>query len=690
MSDRNPHAAFAALALAAACSAAAAPAQAPVLDLAGRDLATSACQDFYTHVNAGWLARTVLPEDRGRIGSFDELRIANSRLLETALAELLADPARATSPGLKLLASAYRAAMDEAGIERAGLAAVAPWLARIAALKSTAELPALLADLARHRIAAPLTAWVSPDTEDTRRHELYLGNEGLGLPDRDDYFKTDTTTQRVTAAYRVHAANLLRAAGAAHDEAAIDALLAFERQLADATLTRVQRRDPQATNNRSDLKALAERAPGFDWSAYLGAVLQGTSANTPPDQRRFVLSQPAFATAMARLVQQAPLADWQRYLRVRLLDDLAPQLPKALADSHFAYHETAVRGIRRAPPRSEQVVWELGGRTGGEPLGLAIGELYVSRAFSATAQAKASAMVDDVKEAMRQRIRGLDWMAPATRTKALAKLDAMALQIGGPSEWPRYPGLELKADDYAGNQLRLSAWDQARRIADLDRPVDRNRWTTAPHIVNAFAGSPNRIVFPAGILQPPLFDERADDAVNYGAIGSVIGHEITHHFDDRGRQFDADGNLRDWWTPEDAAAYRARADRVATLYGSYQPLPGQFLNGRQTLGENISDVAGIRIAYDGLQLLLARQRAQGKPVAPIDGLSPEQRFFVANAAIWRTRYRDEALISQIRTGQHSPGPFRVRGPLSNLPAFGQAFGCKPGEPMMASEPIAVW
>jgi predicted metalloendopeptidase len=220
--------------------------------------------------------------------------------------------------------------------------------------------------------------------------------------------------------------------------------------------------------------------------------------------------------------------------------------------------------------------------------------------------------------------------------------------------------------------------------------VDRNRWTTAPHIVNAFAGSPNRIVFPAGILQPPFFDERADDAVNYGAIGSVIGHEITHHFDDRGRQFDADGNLKDWWTPEDAAAYRARADRVATLYGSYQPLPGQFLNGRQTLGENISDVAGIRIAYDGLQLLLARQRAQGKPVAPIDGLSPEQRFFVANAAIWRTRYRDEALISQIRTGQHSPGPFRVRGPLSNLPAFGQAFGCKPGEPMMASEPIAVW
>jgi predicted metalloendopeptidase len=660
------------------------------IDMAALDRSVGPCQDFYRHVNAGWTARTAVPEDRGRIGSFDELRIANSQLLEKALADLAADPARATSPGLRLLRTAYLAAMDEAAIDRVGLAAVQPWLDRIAALKSASELPLLLAELARHRVAAPLTAWVGPDTADTRRHALYLGAEGLGLPDRDDYFKTgDATTERVAAAYRRYAAVLLKAAGAKDDAAEIDALLAFEKKLADATMTRVQRRDPQATNNRMDLAALAAGAAGFDWAAYLGAVLKEAGA-VPVAERRFVVSQPRLMTAFAALAGSAPLADWQRYLRVRVLNEFAQHGPKALEQAHFDYHEAAVRGIRRPPPKVERVVWALGGRTGSEPLGLALGELYVSRAFSPTAQAKASAMVEDVKAAMRARIQTLEWMGSATRGKALAKLDAMALQIGGPAVWPRYEGLVLDAGQHARNLQRLAAWEQARRIADLDKPVDRNRWTTAPHIVNAFAGSPNRIVFPAGILQPPFFDERADDAVNYGAIGSVIGHEITHHFDDRGRQFDADGNLKDWWTAEDAAAYRARADRVAALYGGYEPLPGQFLNGRQTLGENISDVAGIRIAYDGLQRLLARERAAGRPVGKTGGLTPEQRFFVANAVIWRTAYRPEALTTQIRTGQHSPGPFRVQGPLSNLSAFGQAFACTPGDPMMAKEPIVVW
>jgi predicted metalloendopeptidase len=266
----------------------------------------------------------------------------------------------------------------------------------------------------------------------------------------------------------------------------------------------------------------------------------------------------------------------------------------------------------------------------------------------------------------------------------------MAPQVGAPDRWPDYTGLAMRADDPAGNALRAAAWGWAQRRAELGRPTDRQRWQTSPHIVNAFAGSLNRIVFPAGILQPPFFDAEGDDAANYGGIGMVIGHEIIHHFDDRGRQFDADGNLADWWAPEDAAAYRARAERVVALYGAFEPLPGLRINGRQMLGENISDLGGLQIAFDAYRIALARQRAAGAPAPVVDGRTPEQRFFIANAVIWRTQQRAQALEQQIRTGQHSPGPYRVRGPMAQMPAFAAAFACRPGEPMAAAEPVAVW
>jgi len=273
---------------------------------------------------------------------------------------------------------------------------------------------------------------------------------------------------------------------------------------------------------------------------------------------------------------------------------------------------------------------------------------------------------------------------------ALQKLEAMTTKIGAPSTWKSYDGLVLRADDYMGNLLKVNAWATADRLPDLQKPVDRARWNTSPHIVNAFAASGNQIVFPAGILQPPFFDEKADDATNFGAIGMVIGHEITHHFDDRGRQFDAQGNLRDWWLPADVTAYRTRAARVSALYSSFEPLPGERINGDQTLGENISDVGGMQIAFAGLQIALDRQKKAGKPAPLIEGHTPEQRFFMANAVVWRTKYRTEALINQIRTGQHSPGRWRILGPMSNMQAFSQAFSCKPGDAMVASDPIVVW
>ncbi|MBA4175151.1 MAG: hypothetical protein C0505_01100 [Leptothrix sp. (in: Bacteria)] len=381
---------------------------------------------------------------------------------------------------------------------------------------------------------------------------------------------------------------------------------------------------------------------------------------------------------------------WRHYLRLRLLDASAEHGPKALAQAHFDYRSRAIRGLKAPPARSERVILMVGGQYGGSPLSHTLGELFVAEAFSPLAQQRALAMLDDIKAAMRQRITQLPWMSEPTKQLALAKLAAMRAKIGAPAAWRPYDGLALRADDYLGNLLRINAWATADRLAELDKPVDRERWNTSPHIVNAFAAGGNQIIFPAGILQPPFFDARADDASNYGGIGMVIGHEITHHFDDRGRRFDAAGNLRDWWQPADAGAYQARADRVAALYGGYEPVPGVRINGRLTLGENISDMAGVQIAYDGLQRALARQRAAGQPAPLVEGATPEQRFFYANATIWRTKYRTEALVDQLRTDSHSPGRWRVLAPLTHTPAFALAFGCKPGDGMVAGDPVSVW
>lgn len=659
---------------------------APLLASA-QTLEVSACTDFDAYANGKWVAATELPPDRARIGSFDGLRMANDRVLEAGLAELAAKPELQSTPGLKLLAAQYRAGMDSASIEKRGLSSVAPWLARIAGVQRDA-LPALIGEMARLQIAAPLQVFVSPDAKDATRHALQLSQAGLGLPDRDDYFGTDDNSRKLQAAYRVYAERLLKAAGAPADAATLDALMAFEKELAQASMTRVQRRDPNAQYNQMTPASLQLQAPGFDWAAWLQAYtgLSPAAAST----QRLIVGQPGFAAGLATLADKAPLETWRTYLRVRALDAIAEYGPQAVAQAHFDYRQGAIRGLKAAPKRVEQVILMIGGNTGGSPLGETLGELFVAKAFSPLAQQRALAMVADIKAAMQSRIEALPWMSAPTKALAQAKLAAMTVKIGGPQAWKSYDGLALVPDDFAGNQLKINAWHSAQRLAELNKPVDRARWNTSPHIVNAFAAGGNQIVFPAGILQPPFFDEKADDASNYGGIGMVIGHEITHHFDDRGRQFDAVGNLRDWWQPADAAAYKARADQVAALYSSYEPVPGVRINGRQTLGENISDLAGVQIAFDGLQIALARQRAAGKPAPLVDGRTPEQRFFLSHATIWRGKYRTEAMVDQLRTGQHSPGRWRILGPLSNIPAFAQAFGCKPGDAMVAGEPIVVW
>lgn len=653
---------------------------APAAPAAERPLA---CTDFDAYVNGDWKRTTELPPDRARFGSFDILRRANDQLLTRALTELAADAGRPTSPGLRHLATAYRAGMDEAAIERAGLSALAPWLARIDTA-TREQLPELLGELAALGADLPLRPFVGSDLLDATRHLVGLQAGGLGLPDRDDYTRAEASSQRLREGYRRFATDLMQAAGTPLTGPALDALMALEAQIAQAHLTPVQRRNPQALNNRRSVASLQAEAPGLDWGRFLAAWSGG--ARTP----EFNVSQPAVARAFAQAVQTAPIETWRSYLRLRLIEAYAPMLPKAFEQAHLAWTEGVIRGIPTPRPRAERVIATLSGPNGSGPLGEALGELYVSKAYSPEAQRRALLMVDDIRQAMRQRIQALPWMSTPTKTAALAKLDAMVPQIGHPERWRTYAGLETREGDYAGNQLRAQTWWLRQRLAELDQPVDRMRWTTSANTVNAFAAGGNRIVFPAGILQPPFFDEKADDATNYGAIGSVIGHEITHHFDDRGRQFDAVGNLRDWWTPEDAAAYKARAEQVAQLYSRFEPLPGVRINGHQMLGENISDFGGIHIAFDGLQIALERRRKAGEAIPAVDGRTPEQRFFIANAIVWRSQYREAALLNQLRTGQHSPSRYRVLGPLAHQPAFAKAFGCRAGDPMAAAEPIRIW
>ena len=553
-----------------------------------------ACSDFDNYVNGRWQATAELPAHRARIGSFDTLRTGNSSLLQSALAELAADSSQHRSPGLQLLATYYRAGNNVAAIERQGLAPVAPLLAAISSM-TRESLPALLADLARHQIPTPLTLSVGTDAKDSSRHALRASQSGLGLPDREDYLRSDSpgNARRLQAAYREHAGNLLRAASAPADEATLDALMAFETELAKAMVSRVVQRDPNASYNPFTVASLQELAPGFDWQAWLAAYTGVAEAPA------VIVGQPTFAQAVALLAQKAPLETWKTYLRVRLLDATAEHLPSTLAASHFAYRGAVIRGLKQPPPRSEQLILAIGGPYGAAPLAETLGELYASKAFSPEAQARARQMLADIKLAMHNRIGGLPWMSEPTKLLARAKLESMEAKIGVPERWKTYEGLQLDPADHAGN-------------------------------------------------------------------------------------------LRDWWQPADAAAYKERADRIAALYSGFEPAPGLRINGQLTLGENISDIGGVQIAYEGLQIALARQRAAGQEPPLIDGMSPEQRFFMANATIWRSKMRPEALADQLRTDSHSPGRFRVLAPLANMPAFAQAFGCQPGDAMVAAEPIAIW
>ena len=646
------------------------------IDRAGVDPAVRAQDDFFRYVNGRWLASTSLPPDKARLGSFDKIHDAIQDQLRGLVEH---PPAGSPAADARRITDLYRSFTDEAAAERAGLAPLATELSAIDAVASPAQLPAAMGRLARLGVAAPIRFDIAQDARDARRYVPDFTQSGLGLPDRDYYLvEGDARFAQARAAYLSYLAKLLELSGGRDGAAAMAAqIVAFETTLARGQWTRVQNRDPVRTYNRYELAALQPLAPGFDWSAYLSASgLAGKSSD-------FLVDQPSYLAVFAAQLTDTPLPVWKAYLRTHLLSSYAPYLSKAFVDARFAYVGNTLSGTTENLPR-----WKRGLVLLEVSEGEALGRLYVDKYFPAGSKARVEKIVANLLAAYRVSIDSLDWMSPATKKEAQAKLATFAPKIGYPKRWRDYGKLVIRADDLIGNVERARAFEYDRDLAKLGQPVDRDEWGMTPQQVNAYYNpSMNEIVFPAAVLQPPFFDPAADDAANYGAIGAIIGHEISHGFDDQGSQFDGTGNLRVWWTAEDRERFAAKTKALVAQYSAFSPLPGYAVNGELTLGENIADNSGVEIAYKAYHLSLA-----GKPAPVIGGTTGDERFFFGFAQAFRGKTRDAALLTQIKSDPHSPEEFRVNGVVRNHPAFYDTFHVKPGDGMYLppDKRVSIW
>ena len=648
----------------------------PGIDATGLSQSVKPCTDFYAYANESWLTKTKIPDDRSRWGTFSEIEQRNDAILKAALRDAVGDKSLTAGSAGRKVADYYASGMDTAAIERAGLKPLHDELARIDAIKSREDLIDQLAHMHRTGSDAGFAFGVNQDAKDSTRYLAQLYQAGIGLPDRDFYFKDDSKSKLWRAEYVKHVARMLTLMGdkPAQARREADTVMRMETRLAGASMTKVEQRDPNAIYNKMKLADLTAAAPGADWARYFQSV--GIK-----DVQEFNIGQPKFFKELAAATSDTPLADWKTYLRWHLARATASKLPSRFEKEGFRFYQTVLKGTKTQLPREKRVIQDIMGRYGEQPMGQAMGELYVAKAFPPEAKARALELVTNVKAALRERITQLDWMSADTKAQAQKKLDAIMVKIGYPDNPRDYSTLKIDRTSYVQNSLRADEFEMQRNLNKLGKPVDRAEWGMSPPIVNAYYNPQlNEIVFPAGILQPPFFDPKADDAVNYGAIGMIIGHEITHGFDDEGRQFDADGNLKEWWKPEDAERYNARATVVEKQYDQYAGVDGLKLNGKLTLGENIADLGGLKIAYLALQKALAN-----KKVGLIDGMTPDQRFFISYAQAWRDLTRPEQERVFITTNPHSPARFRVKGPLANLPEFAKAFSCQATDSALRAE-----
>jgi len=638
----------------------------PAFSISYMDRSINPASDFYSFAAGQWVKDNPVPADKPRWTSFGQLAERNSYLIHALLEDAAASESPKGTPRREA-GDFYVSAMDTNRLEQLRFKPIAADLKHIDAVKSTGDLFRLLARFHDEGVGGIFDADVGPDSKQSSIYSLELHQGGLSLPDRDYYLKDGFAPQR--QAYREHVAKMFALLGEKPEDAATHAgiVLDVETELARASRSRVDLRDPNKNYNRFTKAELLSKNPAIIWPVYLA---ERKLAGIP----YAIVGQPEYFEAVDKLIRSRPLSDWRVYLRWHVLHASAPFLCRDAEEESFNFFGKALSGQPEQEPRWKRAFHTLDGS-----IGEAVGQLYVEKYFPPEARARMKDLVENLKNVFRDHLAKADWMTEVTRAKALAKFARFTQKIGYPDKFRDYSSIKIKRDDYLGNVRRAAAFEEHREIARVGLPVDRTEWGMTPPTVNAYFNPElNEIVFPAGILQPPFFDVTKDDAVNYGAIGVVIGHEITHGYDDQGRKYDADGNLNEWWTKADAKEFEARAQKVVDEYSAFEPLPGVHVNGRLTLGENLADLGGISIARDALERTLARDPSRRKM---IDGFTPEQRFFISFAQIWRTNIRPAEARRLVTIDPHSPGRFRAVGPLVNYQQFFDAFNIKPGDPM---------
>jgi len=637
------------------------------------DASVDPCHDLYRYACGGWIKANPIPSDQSVYGRFTELSIHNREKLRQILDDAAAHPTDAN----RKVAEFYGACEDEAAIETKGLDPLKPELARIDALRSKKELPVLIAHLHGIGVNVLFGFGEQADFKDASRSIAAIAQGGLGLPDRDYYFKTDAKSVQQRADYEAHIGRMLTLAGASADQAAKQAksVLALETALAKHALNPVQRRDPASIYHKQPVHELDRLAPHFVWAAYI----RDSGAPSFPDLND---SEPEFIKGLDDVIEKTPLPVLKTYLRWQLLHDAAPMLSKAFVDENFAFYGKTLKGIKELEPRWRRCVAATDGA-----LGEVLGKLYVEAAFGPAAKEKLEQLIGDLRAAYAKDLDSLPWMGAETKKRAEEKLQAMVDKIGYPAKWRDYSSLEVAHDDALGNEFRADAFETRRELNKIGQPVDRGEWSMTPPTVNAYYSSlHNDINFPAGILQPPFFSVSADDAANYGAIGVTIGHEMTHGFDDKGRQFDKNGNLNDWWTADDAKNFDSRVQCLSDQAGAFVAVDDVKQNGKLTLGENTADNGGLHISYAAY-----KAHAAGQPETKIAGYTADQRFFLAFAQSWCTNMTPEAARFQALTNPHPLAEFRVNGVVSNMAEFAKAFSCPADAAMVRGEKACrVW
>lgn len=640
------------------------------IDTAGFDESVRPQDDFYRYVNGGWLAATEIPADRSEYGSFSILAEQSDAQLRQIVADVAALPADLESEARKI-GDFYRSFMDVERVNALGGQPLDDELTRISRIINRRDLARFLGYAQRIDAATPFGFWIGQDSGDTSQYIVNFTQTGLGLPDREYYLKDDDDSRTLRDDYVDYLDRLFDLAGVERSAESTRAILEFEMELARAQWPRTKTRDRDLTYNKmtaAELKALLGK---FDTQLFLDSARIGTAA-------AYNVRQPDYAQAFGSLAVTKPLRVWRNYLRARLISAAAPYLSGGFVDAHFDFYSRRISGIERNKPR-----WQRAVRSTDQLMGQMLGKIYVERHFRPQAKSRMDSLVANLLAAFREAIDELDWMSVATKSEAHAKLDKFGAKIGFPDKWRDYAALHIDADDLYGNVRRSLSFEFAREVAKLGGPIDRDEWFMSPQTVNAYYYPPmNEVVFPAAILQPPFFNVAADDAINYGAIGAVIGHEISHGFDDQGRKSDGDGVLRNWWSESDSDEFSRRADALVEQFDRFEPLTGERVNGRLTVGENIGDLSGLAVAYRAYKTSLG-----GRAGPVIDGWTADQRFFIGFGQVWRRKYRDSELRRRLLVDPHSPAAYRVLGVLPNIDEFYDAFDVKPGDAMYL-EPAA--